>query len=102
MNLKSEIENLRAEGYVEGELSIEPLWYQIWEPDRIPEYNSDYGVAEFAPGYMAFGSNGGGELLVVNENGAIFSLPAIGMEDKYAVKISDNFTDFRQLLQRDH
>ncbi len=53
MDLKQKIKELRKESYVESELSVDPLWYIIWEPENIDEYNKDYGLAEYAPGFTA-------------------------------------------------
>ena len=96
MDIEQEVRKLRAEGYTEGELAIEPLWYVIWEPDHIAEYNKDYEVDKYAPGFVAFGSNGGNELLVTNDSGAIFMLPAIGMEPDCAEEIAENFDCLKQ------
>jgi hypothetical protein len=100
MDIEQKARELRNDGYVEGELSIDPLWYIIWEPEDIAEYNKDYQLAKDAPGFVAFGSTGGGELLVLNAEGAVFTLPAIGMEPQYARKIAENIEDLRQYMER--
>jgi hypothetical protein len=100
MNIKLIIKELRDEGYTEGELSIDPLWYVIWEPENLDKYNKDYELAEYAPGFVAFGSNGGGELLVVDAEGAVFVLPAIGMKPKYANKIAESIEDLKKHMER--
>ena len=48
----------------------------------------------------ANGGNGGGELLVVNEEGAVFYMPAIGMAPDTAIKIAKNLSAFKELMQR--
>ena len=30
------------EGFVEGELSVEPQWYVLWRPEELEELNRDY------------------------------------------------------------
>jgi hypothetical protein len=35
-----------------------PVYFQLWAPDDIEEMNRSYRVAEFAPGFLAFGSDG--------------------------------------------
>ena len=100
MDLEEEVKALMAAGYVEGELSVDPFWYILWEPEKISEYNKDYEVAEHAPSFTAFGSNGGNELLVVNEAGQVFAIPAIGMEARYAEKVAENFEALKSLMER--
>ena len=100
MVLEAEIKALRDSGYIEGELSVHPLWYILWEPENIAAYNKEYEVAEYAPGFTAFGSSGGNELLVVNKTGEIFTIPAICMEAQYAEKVASNFEALRPLMQR--
>ena len=62
------------------------MWYIIWEPENIVEYNKDYELAEYAPGFVASGSNAGGELLDVDAEGAVSFLPAIGMKPQHPIK----------------
>ena len=100
-DIENIIKNLRDEGYIEGELSVDPLWYAIWEPENIEEYNQDYKIKEYAPGFIAFGSNGGGELLVINEQGVVYSLPAVGMAPEYAEKIAESIEDLKQYMVKD-
>jgi len=100
MNIKEEARTLRSEGFLEGELSIDPLWYIIWEPENIDEYNTDYEVSKYAPGFTAFGSNGGNELLMVNEVGAVFTVPAIGMDTQYAEKIANSIVELKQYMEK--
>lgn len=100
MDIEAEVKTLRNEGYIEGELSVDPLWYIIWEPENLAEYNKGYELEKYAPGFTAFGSNGGNELLVVDEKGAVYTIPAIGMEPQYAYKISESISELRQFMQR--
>ncbi|WP_461437569.1 SMI1/KNR4 family protein [Marinobacter nauticus] len=83
------------EGFIEGELSVEPEWYVLWRPEELEEFNRDYELSEYAPGFLAFGGNGGGELLVVNQNGEVFYMPVIGMEPEAAIKIAGSFQEFK-------
>ncbi len=100
MELRDKIKALREAGYIEGELSVDPLWYQLWEPEHIDGYNNDYELAKYAPGFIAFGSNGGGELLVTNKNGEVFSLPAIGMAPGDAWKIADSIDELVKFMHK--
>jgi hypothetical protein len=100
MDIEVEVKALRDEGYIEGELFVNPLWYIIWEPENIAEYNKDYELDKYAPGFTAFGSNGGNELSVVDEKGAVYTIPAIGMDPKYADKISKSISEIRKFMER--
>ena len=102
MNILQIVKDLREQGYTEGELFIDPEWYVIFEPENLTQYNTEYEVAKYAPGFTAFGSSGGGELLVLNEKGQVFTLPAIGMEPQYADKISESIEDLKSFMERNH
>src|SRR5947209_6466533 len=54
---------LRFSNGGEGQLAVEPGWFQLWSAEEVLELNRDYGVNEFLPGFFGFGSSGGGELL---------------------------------------
>jgi len=87
MNIEAEVEALREEGYVEGDLSVDPLWYVIWEPENIAEYNKDYEVEIYAPRFTAFGSNGGNELLVVDEKGTVYTIQPLACREIMLTKL---------------
>ena len=55
---------------------------------------------DYAPGYVAFGSNGGNEILALNASGEVFTLPAIGMKSQYADKIAESIDDLKQYMER--
>lgn len=88
------------EGFLEGELSVEPEWYVLWRPEELEEFNRDYQLAEYAPGFLTFGGNGGGELLVVNESCEVFYMPCIGMAPDAAIKIANSLHEFKGYMQQ--
>ena len=100
MNIESEITALRNEGYIEGEMSIDPMWYIIWEVENLKEYNNDYELSKYAPGFTTFGSNGADELLVIDKLGLVYTIPAIGMEPQCANKIAESINDLKQYLEK--
>jgi len=57
-------------------------------------------LSEYAPGFVTFGGNGGGELLVVNETGEVFYMPAIGMAPDTAIKIASSLQEFKGYMQQ--
>jgi hypothetical protein len=70
-----------------------PGYVYLWELTDIPGCNSDIRIHEFAPGFLAFGGDGGGEILVFDASGAVYMLPLIGMEPAVAIKLADSFTE---------
>lgn len=76
----------------------DPGYVVLWPFEEIAQSNVDLDVASYAPGFIAFGGNGGGELLVFDETGAVFMLPTIGMTSATAIPIADNFQDLTHLL----
>jgi len=98
--IKCFLQSWIEEGFIEGELSVEPEWYVLWRPEELEEFNEDYQLAEYAPGFITFGGNGGSELLVVNEAGKVFYMPAIGMAPDTAIQISDSLQEFKVYMQQ--
>ena len=75
-DLPEEYKKFVKAGSLEGELSIDPGWYQLWPLDQVAELNRNYEIEEFAPGFLAFGSNGGGEIFAFDHQYRIYMLPA--------------------------
>ena len=88
-------ETLREQGFVEGELSVEPGWYLIWSASDVSVLNQQYALSTHAPDYAAFGSSGGGELLVANQSGQVFSMPAVGIAPEHASLVAANIVEFK-------
>jgi hypothetical protein len=99
-DIKQSLQSWIEEGFIEGELSVEPEWYVLWHPEEIEEFNRDYQLSEYAPGFITFGGNGGGELLVVNATGEVFYMPAIGMAPDTAIKIADSLQEFKGYMRQ--
>jgi hypothetical protein len=88
------------EGFMEGELSVEPEWYVLWKPEELEDFNREYQLSEYAPGFVTFGGNGGGELLVTNKEGEVFYMPAIGMAPETAIKIASSLQEFKGYMHQ--
>jgi hypothetical protein len=74
--------------------------YSLWNSEKVEKLNSEYQVDRFLPGFIAFGTDGGDEMLAVKtDNGGIYSVPFIPMEEKEAVKIADDFEGFLKLVK---
>lgn len=82
---------LIAHGAFEGFTTGEPGYIALWPLNEIPGNNLDISIQQYAPGYLAFAGNGGGEVLVFDTSGAIYRLPLIGMEPRHAIKIANSF-----------
>lgn len=88
------------EGFTEGELSVAPEWYVLWQPEEVEKINKDYEVSKYAPNFISFGGNGGGELLVTNQQGEIFYVPAICISLDSAIKIAGGFSEFKGYMKQ--
>ncbi len=98
--LKQIVQSWIDEGYAESELSVEPEWYVLWYPEEIEAFNRDYQLPEYASEFVAFGGNGSGELLVVNDGGEVFYLPTIGMAPDTAIKIASGLQEFKGYMRK--
>ena len=93
---------IESGGATEASLDCDfPSYIQLWPIEKIEEYNRDYQVQQYAPGFLCFGGNGGGELLAFDELGKVVCLPAIGMEPQYATSVADSWSSFAKLIHRD-
>ena len=82
----------------EGSLGVEPGWFVVWPAEEALVASTEYEVTEYLPGYFAFGSNGGGELLVFRLVGSsdsqVFMVPAIGMAASELLSVAESFAVF--------
>jgi hypothetical protein len=89
----------------EGELGVWPGWFIIWAAETVPERNKAYEVADRYPGFVAFGSNGGGEMLAFDLRCAgtcpIVALPFIGLDVEEAMPVAPDFSAFVKQLGRE-
>ena len=89
----------------EGELGVEPGWFQLWPAEKIIEFNRGYEVETNIPGFFGFGSNGGGEMLAFDMRGGkpwkVVMIPFIPMQAENAIVIADDFGVFLQSMGRE-
>lgn len=89
----------------EGDLSIDPGWIALWCAEDVISNNTGYRVAEYLPGFLGFGSNGGGELLAFDvrrgEPYPIVMVPFIPMAAEDAVQIAHSFEELRKHIGMD-
>jgi hypothetical protein len=82
---------LAAHGTFEGMTSGEPGYIALWSVAELPGNNFDILIQQYAPGFLAFAGNGGGEVLAFDASGTVYMLPLIGMEPRHAVKVAGSF-----------
>ena len=68
--------------------------------ENIAEYNKDYELSGYAPGFTAFASNGGNELSIVDKNSSVYLILVIGMEPQYADKTAESISDLMQYREK--
>lgn len=93
---------MRADGILKAFLTEDFVGYMaLWPLDEIHQCNAEIEVEKYAPGFVGFGTNGGGELLAFDEAGAVYSLPMIGLSAEDAVRIAGSWREFESRIQRD-
>ncbi len=66
--------------YQGGAGEVGTAYLDLWEPEEVLEANEGYQVAEYAPGFTVFGSDGGGVAYAFERtSGFIYEFPFIGM-----------------------
>ena len=71
----------------------------LWGKDEVTNANAEIEVDVYAPGYVAFAGNGGGEVYAFDATGAVFMLPMIGMEPAAAIHVAKDFLEFARGFQ---
>ena len=96
---KSYLSFLSTTNGADAALDIEPGWAVVWSAEDALTLSNQYGLPEYLPGYFAFGSNGGGELLVFPIDGIagdrpVFMVPAVGMAISELQQVAESFAQF--------
>lgn len=95
----SYIEFLRKHNGADGDLPIQPYYFQLWKISEVSDNNLGYEVQNFLPDYFGIGGNGGGELLVLNlKDAKIYAIPLIPMDEKDALLFAESFDKFENLI----
>jgi hypothetical protein len=92
---------LRFNNGGEGDLSTQPILFQLWSVDEVIESDKDLQVREFLPNFMFFGSDGANELFGIKLNFndyRVFMIPMIVMDEEDVIIIAENFSNFVQQL----
>jgi hypothetical protein len=88
-------EYIKTRGAFEGFTvnDADPGYVTLWTLEELAKNNADIEIEMYAPGYVAFGGDGGGEVLAFDGTGAVFMLPLIGMEVQYATRVANDFQE---------
>lgn len=60
-----------------GEGDIGENWLVLYPLEDLQEINDDYEIEQFLPGHIIIGSDGGGELYGIDNEGNYFNVPVI-------------------------
>ena len=75
---------------------------KLWLAEEVIDHNKNYQVNQFVPGFFAFGSNEGGEMIAFDTRSSIscpvYMIPFIQMNESDSKEIASNFLSFAQLL----
>jgi len=97
---------LRYSNGGEGELGIEPGWFQLWPAEAVMSLNEAYEVGQNLPGFLGFGSNGGGELLAFDTQsgiaGQVYAIPFIPMTTEGARVVANDFSAFVRAMGHEY
>lgn len=97
---KPYLDLLKRTNGVEGFVT-DDAYLNIWTAGQVPELNEGYSVAEFAPGLMLIGTNGGdtGYALDLRRSScSIMEVPLVGMSLDEAKEVGTDFEDFLRRL----
>jgi len=79
-------------------------YLSLWKVEELAQFNAEYQVHEYAPGFLFFASNGGGEGYAFDttiDKFPVHIIPFIGMSRNDAIPVSDSFEGFFDALRRD-
>ncbi|MDT9600230.1 SMI1/KNR4 family protein [Sphingosinicella rhizophila] len=87
-----------------GEGFIGEHYVVLWRASDLLRFNSEYQVGEYAPGLIAFGSNGGGEGFAFDTRChpyAVVIVPFIGMSLADSIPAATSFTSLIERMKKD-
>jgi hypothetical protein len=75
----------------------EGVYVELWAVGELAQLNDSYQVAEYCPGVLAFGSDGGGEAFAFDlrlESKRVVAVPFIGMDENLISAVAGTFAAF--------
>lgn len=82
------------------ELEANPYRCEFWPLESLGQFNVEYEVPEYAPGFFGFASGGGGEMFALSPTGEIVCLPFIGIEPAVALPLAPSWAAFELMLRK--
>ncbi len=101
MNIPSDfIKFIESNSLMETSLCHDDALYIIFESiEGLEKLNRDLEFEKYVPGFYAFATDGGNELYAFDQNGSVFMLPMIGLSVQHAIKITENWKEFENLIK---
>jgi hypothetical protein len=72
---------------------------EFWALDDFLAFNREYQVSNYAPGFIGFATNGGGEMFALSPEGKVVCLPFIGMSPAVQLVVADSWDEFAKGLK---
>jgi hypothetical protein len=91
---------LKSGGILEGFTEGQPGYIALWQLNEVEKNNKELEVEKYAPGFLGFGGDGGGELLAFDNKGIVYMLPMVGMEPRYARKIAASWVELEKRIEK--
>lgn len=86
-----------------GEGFVGSQYLVLWGINELQQFNADYEVERYLPGYLLIGSDGGGEAygFKLNSNSwKVVRVPFIGMERESVKELGSSFSEFLTSLRQ--
>jgi cell wall assembly regulator SMI1 len=95
------------QGYLSYLLAAESIYQfggaYLVEDDQLLSYNADHEAAEFYPGYLLIGSDGGGEAFAIEKaTGNFVQTPFIGHDAEMPAIVGRTWPEFLEYLKTDY
>jgi cell wall assembly regulator SMI1 len=84
-----------------GEGFIGKHYVILWKAEELHQLNQDYQVSEYAPGFLMFASDGGGDGFAFDTRSRsyrVMEVPFIGMSVDDAFFVADSFTELLEKM----
>lgn len=86
-----------------GEGFIGKHYLILWKASELVEFNKDYEVEKYAPGFIMFGSTGGGDGFAFDTRSTpyrVLQVPFIGMSVEDGFHVASSFDEFLQRMEK--
>ncbi len=84
----------------EGDTAGRAGYIAMWPLAEVDPANADFEVPARAPGFTAFASDGGGELLAFDARGQVWLLPMVGLAADQARFVAASFEELAGTFTR--